>query len=174
MNLRQKVKQAKVKLKKVEEDYKRKTRYGATTWDIVENYEITSKLQEIINHKRKFNRYYHWNEEHQIDWDNLTYISFHADYKTLGILKSPNGKPLKKEDVNHFLDIIMKTKFYPFAKEISKLEKNEKDYIKHIDYFVSVSNDRTKDKKLHMEKVYYQFKGDDKIYKYQKQKTEVK
>lgn len=163
MNLRQKVKKAKEELNALENTY-----CGNTAWDIVKNHEEKSKLKKVINYKRNINEYYNWNEKHVIDWERLTYISFYANFENLGTLKSANGKPLTQKEVNRFLTEIFKTKFYNFANQISKVEPSNIER-KYIDYCLVVSNDRTKAKKLHVEKIYYQFKGDDKIYSYKKE-----
>src|SRR5690606_9881129 len=130
------------------------TYYGSTSWNFIQKWQDKQKLQTIINHKRKFNRYFNWNEEHEIDWKKLTYISIHADFTTLGVLRSPNGKPLNENEVNEYIQQILKTKLYNYALKISKEEKSNDKYNNHIDYWLSVSNDKTKNKRLHSEKIY--------------------
>lgn len=163
MNLRQKVKQAKRELQTFDEKY-----YGSSSWEIYQKFKDKMKLQETINHKRKISRYYHWNEEQEIDWNKLTYISLHADFVELATLKTANGRVLKKEVVVEFLNGICMEKLIDYAR---KVQKEEVDIIssglrKHVDYLLVVSNDSTKAKKWDMEKVYYQFEGDDKLYPY--------
>jgi len=162
MNLRKKIKKAKKEIKEVEEQYT-----GNTTFDIVMRYKKTSKLQKIINYKRNDNRFYQWNEGYEIDWNKLTYFGFNAGFTNLGYLKSANGKALTRTEINKFLKVIM-DKFYQYAKQVSGEEASEGDFRKHVDYSIIVSNDRTKGKRLHVEKRYFQFKGSDLIYEYGK------
>lgn len=162
MNLRQKIKKAKKELEIIETAHSKDT-----MWDIYQNYHKKDKLQRIINYKRNFNQYYNWNEEYKIDFSKLTYIDLFIDYKQVGVLQSPNGKPLRKSRVLEFEKMCLK-KIHQFATEVSKQETIKDDKLNgRVEYFMSFSNDRTKSKKLHREKLYYQFYGEDVIYRYQ-------
>lgn len=163
MNLRQKIKKAKAELNGLLKEH------HSSTWEIIKSFEKRQKLQKIINHKRNFNRYFDFNEEYKINLKKITYISFHADFKDLGVLKSPNGKPLKQKEINAFLIKMIQTKLYEHAKKVSEEVPSKDGFMNRIDYWISISDDRTKAKRLHAEKVYFQFKGDETIYRYQKQ-----
>lgn len=157
MNLRQKVKQAKKELKIVEEKYS-----GSSTWDIVQKFQAKSRLQKIIDYKRKPSRFLHWNEEHEIDWEKLTYISLQADFNELLKVETPNGRPFTKQRVEEFLRSC-RMKIYEHGVKIQQKESGEKRY---TDYVFFVSDDRTKQKRFHPQKFCRQYHGDDKLYPY--------
>lgn len=178
MNLRQKVKQAKKQLTILEnapEPY--------SQWGIVQNYWTKSKLQKIIDYKRKPNRHYDWDEEYEIDWKSLTYIAIYADFDKLAELKSANGRPLDPDTVDTFIDLIIRTNFYNHAVKVSEMEKhptNEhladpryEQRINTITYSFKVSNDRKQQKRFHREPFYYQMRGEDKLYKPQRVEVSV-
>ncbi|MEG0381308.1 MAG: hypothetical protein RR603_06375 [Kurthia sp.] len=175
MNLRQKVKQAKKQLATLEN-----APNPTSQWGMVTSYWDKSKLQRIIDYKRKPNRYFNWNDEYEINYKNLTYIAIYADFDKLAELKSHNGKPLKREVVGAFVSSIMATKWYDYAIRVSKMEKhpvNEKindpryeQRINTVTYSLKVSNDRTRQKRYHREPFYYQLRGEDKLYKPQRAK----
>ncbi|MEK3955663.1 MULTISPECIES: hypothetical protein [unclassified Psychrobacillus] len=169
MNLRQKVKLAKCQLVELN-----RTRGGSSTWDIIQRYEKKFKLEKIIDYKRKPSRIYHWNEKYTIDLSNLTYISIHVDFLKIATLKSHNGKPLKLSEINNFLNKTFKTAVYEYATGVSKIKYDDTKKRKHIDYCLFISNCRTKSKKKHIEKVYYQFEGDDVLYAYETDKAKFK
>lgn len=168
MNLRQKVKKAKRELAIL------KDQPTLTQWDMWQNYENRRKLNSIIDLKKKSSRYYHWNEKYEIDWKKLTYIAVYADFDKLAELKSPNGKPLNPKLVDEFIDLVIRTKFYDYAKKVSEMEWRtnkgidtewEKRRFNMVTYSLTVSNDRTKQKRFHSEPVFYQVRGEDKLHK---------
>lgn len=162
MNLRQKIKQAKKELKNLN-----KAKDKNSTWEIIKKVEKEIELQNIINYKRKFYTYCKDNDEYKIDWRKLTYISFNADFTELGVLKSPNGRPLKRQKVKKFMEYMVDNKFINYATLISQENKTDNPY--RVDYYLAVSNDKTKDKKLYIEKLACQFRGESKIYHYKKE-----
>lgn len=157
MNLRQKVKRAKKELIDVEDNYRE-----TSAWAIAQKFQAKSRLQKIIDYKRKPSRYYYWHEEHKIDWSKLTYISLHADYTKLLTLHSVNGKPITKGKLGLFT-AECRMKIYEFGLRVQQRESDNK---KHTDYVFVVSNDRTKGKRLHSKKIYCQYDGDDMLYPY--------
>ncbi|WP_025909326.1 hypothetical protein [Priestia flexa] len=162
MNLRQKVKQAKKELKIVKETYPEKY-----TIDIAKKHHRINELQKIINLKRNFNReYVKWKEDYRIDSSNLTYVSFHGGYEELGVLSYPNGKTLSVKEVDAFIREMVQTKVIDVARKVAKQEPSDNEIINRVDYIVFLSNDRTKSKRLHKEKLFYQLKGNEKIYFY--------
>ena len=172
MNLRQKVKKAKKQLPILKEQP------TTTQWDMVQNYMAQRKLQELIDFKRKPTRHYHWNETPEIDWKKLTYIEITADWKSLAVLKSPNGKPLHPAVIDQFVNLIIGTKFYNYAKKISESEwitlekpamRGYEERHNTVEYAFVVSSDCTKQKRLHYRVFYYQLRGSDKLYKPQKE-----
>lgn len=170
MNLRQKIKMAKRELRQLEMKGS-----GTYVLDIYEYAQQQSELQKIINHKRNFNQHYGWNETANVDMNKLTYIAIHSDFKELGVLVSPNGKPISMESADKFINNIIRTKMFNYAKEVAKEEKpTDKMVRKHIDYYLVLSSDRTKSKKVLKKKLFYQFKGDENIYRYQQEKKEDK
>jgi len=166
MNLRQRVKKAKAELKALPENPR-----GNSQWEIYEHFNKKMDLLDIIAKKRKKVTYYGWNEEYEIDWNALTYVSVHADFTTLAVLKTPNGKPMSLDEINVFLSEILVTKLKNYSKEVT-VTTPKKEMDKRVDYFISVSNDRTKNKKLHRKMVFYQFEGSDKIYAYKEKDKE--
>lgn len=172
MNLRQKVKKAKRDLAELELKHK----YEYTDWGIMQSYLAQTKLREVIEHKKKSTRHYRWDETPQIDWDKLTYMEIVADYHTLAILKSPNGKPLDPKIIKEFVHDTMRTKLYNYARNVSKMDRitthegqlQMRGYEKlknTVEYAFIVSSDRTKQKLLHRQVFYFQMRGDDQLYK---------
>lgn len=174
MNLRQKVKKAKKELQELtNEEFKRKNKSHLyitfednTMLGMLERFNRKSELQEIINKKRNYNRHFNADEEYDIDWSKLTYISFHADFDTLAVLKSSNGRPLARKDIQAFLEKATE-KFKNYIKAVSEREPRiEFGIHAKVDYFFKVSNDRTKSKRLHIENLCYQLEGSSKVYFY--------
>lgn len=178
MNLRIKRKHAKQKLDAIFKEEEEKTkRWGTswqTTWDIVKSHMAKSELQNIINTKRKLRLHYQWNEtEPKLNWDKITYISVWGDYTKLGELFYPNGQYLTSDEISNFLQgdkvsnniyaIGMKTLAREPEKEIGGRGS------RHVDYWIEMSMDRTKNKKLHFKKQLYQFYGSDQIYRYKQE-----
>lgn len=163
MNLRQKVKQAKKELATVDERYG-----GPYALDMVQNFQEKSRLQKIINYKRKPSRFVSWNEERKIDTNKLTYISLRADYQELLTIKSPNGKPLTKRQIDEFVKRCGK-RMYGHGLKVYEREPSKKEY---TDYEYFISDCRTKQKVFHIKKLYRQYYGDDKLYSYNIDKGE--
>lgn len=157
MNLRQKVKKAKKELIISNDNYN-----GSTPWDIYKNFEITSRLQEIIDYKRKPSRNYNWNEEYKIDWGKLTYIKLQANSSELLILKSPNGKPLTRKQIVYFFNQC-RAKMYQHGVKVHLKDSTDELYTEYVLY---LSDDRKKQKRFHVEKAYRQYHGDDKLHTY--------
>lgn len=173
MNLRQKVKQAKKELAELDELYS-----SYSIWDIFHKVTRQLELQEIIDYKRKPSKMYGWNEEYDIDWDKLTYISFQIDYKEILRLMYPNGKVLSKREIEEFVRECV-SKIPSESEKIAQIDINDDsrdDYWKgrrrRIDYTILVSNDRTKSKKFHKEDKFFQFEGDNRIYQFEKNDKE--
>lgn len=168
MNLRQKIKKAKKEMRELEQKDS-----GSYMVDIYRHVQEQSRLQKIINHKRNFNLHYEWSEPIKIDMKKLTYIAIRSNFKELGVMISPNGKPISIEKANEFINTTLKSNLWSYSKKIASQEKPTAEYErKHVDYYISLSNDRTKSKKLTNEKLFYQFIGDEKIYRYQSEKKE--
>lgn len=171
MNLRQKVKWAKKEIAKLNEQYP-----SNTTWDIYCRTLREIELQKIIDYKRKPHKMYNWKENYEIDWDNLTYIRFQADFKDLVTLKSPNGRPLTNKQLEEFKHkCLIKLKNHAYKVfEIDIDDTGRGEYLKgkrsRVNYVYVVSNDRTKSKRLHIQYMYYQYEGDDQIYKYRSER----
>lgn len=162
MNLRQKIKKAKRELKELNSKGS-----GSSMWDMLQHFEKEQKLQTIINHKRNFNQYYGWEEKPNVNLQKLTHVGVHSEFKEFGVLTSSCGKALDPKKVDVFVNRMIQTKFLNHAKEVAKQKKPaNKIGREHIDYYLTLSSDKTKSKKLFMKKLFYQFKGDDKLYHY--------
>lgn len=168
MNLRQKVKWAKKELKRLDEHYP-----SGTMLDIYEKTIRKIELQKIIDYKRKPSRPYRWDEDYKIDWGKLTYIGFQVDFKELLRLSYPNGRVLLNKEIKAFLSECLPI-FQKESERVSKIDidsKDRHDYWrgkrKRVDYALSVSNDRTKSKRFHIEYRFFQYEGDDRIYQYE-------
>lgn len=162
MNLRQKIKKAKREL----EILKRKNP-GSNVLKMAQHFKEMHRLQEIVNHKRNLQEPYQWDEKPTVNMEKLTYVSFHSDYKDFGKIVSPNGKPLDSREVNAFIGETIRTKVMLQAEEVANMEMpTERFQRKHVDYYLLVSSDKTKSKKLMQHKILYQRKNDHIIYLY--------
>lgn len=160
LNLRQKVKQAKRQLEVIENTY-----YGNSHWEISTKILDRIAQEKIIDYKKKKDRLMHWKENYEIDWNKLTHISIHTDFKEFGRLRSLNGRPLNVKDINVFLDDMLKEKVYAHAKNYSEQTPSERSR-NQIDYYLLVSNDKTRSKRLCIHYLYYQNCGEDVLYFY--------
>lgn len=160
MNLRQKIKKAKVELKYVKETYP-----DTYPMEMLTKHEKVSELQNIINHKRNYNRFYEWNEEYKIDLNKLTYISFAVGYEEKMVLTTKNGRVLSPKEIKSFNELALK-KFLEIGKEVGEKEEIRCDWkIKNrVTYHFFYSNDRTKGKKLHKQELCHQFYGSDELH----------
>ena len=159
MNLRQKVKRAKKELAAAE-----KLHTGSTLSASVRRFLAKNDLQKIVDYKKKPTDFYNWDAAYAIDPAKLTHIGLHADFNELHRLHSPVGKPLTQEQIKSFLDECP-LKIGQFAKRVHQRPPSDTRY---VCYWLSISNDRTKRKSIHQEKLYKQFEGDNRIYPYEK------
>lgn len=157
LNLRQKVKRAKKDIETVEERIP-----GPYTLDIVERFEEKSRLQKIIDYKRKPNRIVNWDDPYKPCYDKLTYMSLSANFEDLTKIVSPNGKPLTRKQVREFINKCH-DKIYHYGLKVAQREPNKEMY---TDYVLFTSDFRTKQKTLYPVKIYRQYDGDDKLYAY--------
>lgn len=178
MNLRIKRKHAKQKLDAILKEEEEKTKKWGTgwqnTWDIVQSHMYKSDLQNIINTKRKLRLHYQWNEpEPKLNWDKITYISFWGEYTKLGEAFYPNGQCLTTKEINEFLksDKVLNNMYTIGMKTLAREPEKEIGGRgdRHVSYWIEVSMDRTKNKKLHLKKQFYQFYGSDQIYRYEQE-----
>lgn len=172
INLRQKVKKAKKELRHVQENYP-----DTYPYEMVVRFQKEEELKEIINYKRNFNRYYNWNEDYNIDMDNLTYIDFCANGEVLTTLTTSNGKILSKNQINWFIN--KEAMFYLLQhgrkikeKQTSTYKINKDELLHGTEYYWLVSNDKTKGKRLHKIKFAFQPNGTEEIRLYQNNEKE--
>lgn len=159
MNLRQKIKKAKKELEELE-----RKEHGDTMVDMYLHFKRTEELNHVIQAKRKVNSYITHDEPHVINWKKLTYISLQADFGTLAVLKSSNGKPLELNIVKKFLEeATHKLSIYAISvSERTPRMIDENPY--RVDYSLAVSYDRTKGKRLYRVMIGYQYEGSDSIF----------
>lgn len=157
MNLRIKVKKAKKELDLINQSYK-----GSSTWDIYKNFEATKKLQGIINLKKKPSRLLRWTEVLKVKWNEITYFSFRANSSELLTIVSPNGKPFSNSEIEDFLNKC-RLKMYNYGLAVSEKPKSDEIY---TNYIMLTSNNRKKQKVLHLKKIYKQYNGEVKIHNY--------
>lgn len=168
MNLRQKKKFAKKELKRLREYYE-KRRYSFSAVEIWDRYNKEFELEKIISYKSNSDRYYSWNEEHEIDYNKLTYVGLEINGIIVARLKHVNGRVLTRKEIDEFSEKASGMILQHMTK-VSKMDKivdRDKVYEKHmnkIEYAYIFSNDRTKGKRLHRECVYVQHKGEDVVY----------
>lgn len=178
MNLRIKRKHAKQKLEHIVESEKKRKKYFSTI-DMYLSYESKKPLEDIINTKRKLRLHYQWNEEEpKVDWDKITYFSIWGEYTKLGEIFYPNGQYLMMSEIHNFLnsDRVRNNMYAVGRKTANRNPEKEtwSQYDRYVDYWIEFSMDKTKNKKLHSEKLYYQFYGSDRIYLYEKENVDDK
>lgn len=156
MNLRQKVKHAKRELKLA----KIKLDNAKIPYDIYESWQEVNRLTEIINFKRKPNEHFNWNEDSKVNMNNLTHVELKANYESLYKMVSPNGKPFTSKEIETMNKEILK-RISLFGHKFAGKIKNEKNY---IDYYLLVSDYKTKQKKLAKKNLFRQFEGDSNLH----------
>lgn len=157
MNLRQKVKIAKKKLAIAEEKYS-----GTSTSDIINRFKIIKPLEKTINYKKKPSRFFRWNEPQEVDWAKLTYIKLQVNSDVILRMVSPNGRPFTNQQLLEFMND-SRRKMYQYGVKISKKSSLKNEY---VDYVLIVSDDKTKQKRFLIEKLFCQYYGEDKMYHY--------
>lgn len=152
MNLRHKVKLAKKQLSELEN-----AREPSSTYEILERFYQKKKLEEIIQKKTKPTREAHWNEEREVNWDKLTYVSFMIDGVEKSNIKTPNGKILNKKEIADFIDNMYKL-ICTHSLKVIDINPKEK-VLDYVSYYLLVSDEKTKQKVLQREDLYFQNYG---------------
>lgn len=155
MNLRQKVKQAKKELQLLEELPK-----SASTYEVWVRFQKKAELTQLIDRKRKPDRYAGWKDEVPIDWGELTYISLRANFKEFGVLTMPNSRVIKVSTAQAFVDDLFKNEMIPYAQRVANLPADKERF---VDYSLAASTDRKKGKLLQVISLYRQYHGDDRL-----------
>lgn len=175
MNLRQKVTKAKRELRSINKEETRRKRLGydttgtSNTLEMVQYFQHKHRLEDIVSLKNKKYRHERWNENIKINGNKLTYIAMYVEFTKIGELFYPNGQVLTHKEIDEFLSSEeIKNKMYQLGMEASQREP-EKQFKKnsHIDYWIAISDMRTKNKILKTQKLFYQFYGSDLIYEYE-------
>lgn len=156
MNLRQKVKLAKRELKVAEENLKN----ARTSLGIYEAWQKVDKLRTIVNYKRKPNSNFNWNENDKVDMNNLTYVELKVDDTTLYKKVSPNGKPFNKREIA-FINKEITKRIANNGRKVAKENRSNENY---VDYYLLLSDFKTKQKKLATKELFRQFEGHGELY----------
>ena len=156
MNLRQKAKIAKRELKDAEENLKN----AKTPFSIYEAWQRVDKLRTIVNYKRKPNSNFNWNENGEVDMNNLTYIELKVNDTTLYRKVSPNGKPFNKREIA-FINKEITQRIANNGLKVANKNKSNEDY---VDYYLLLSDFKTKQKKLATKNLFRQFEGHEELY----------